>query len=732
MFRKIVVALACVFIGTQTLHAENGYHWVFGNGAGLRFDYIAGAYIPTPTDGFALNSVEAASSLADDDGNVFLYTDGVSLWDGSHQDISFDVSLEANRSSTHGAVLIPYPGWPRRYIILTQGLDEDSSLYYTVYNMTGDVPFFETDAPIPLVGSVVPDGFPSSEKVAVLPGEDLSSANVVFVSDLGEIYVVPLTRDGFGTFQNYLPAPATAGIYGQIAFAPNGQYIATANYIGNNVRLMPFDPLTATPDVASLSVYTAPTEEELVYSLAFSPSGNRLFMGIIDQVNQLDKVVYFDIVGGTLGAPTVLITQAPDFSYGQMRLGPDGVIYITQPSNSGGQGGTGFLATITDPDGMPILTRDAVALAGTSLGRVGLSTHPVWVGTPCGDGVVDWGETCDDGNRVAGDGCGPMCQIEGCIDRRLNGSETDADCGGPDCPSCWDGYICVDNSDCFFQNCEDVNGTNRCVSHCTDGVANEDETDLDCGGELCLPCSEGLLCQTDADCEADTRCNIFSGEPRCERGVPTCEDGLFNGFETGPDCGGPHCGPCTLGFPCDSDADCIEGATCTERLGTTICVEHCDNDVRDADEVGVDCGGASCDLCPLESECETDEDCASGICDTGRQVPECVRLDTCRDGVQNGEETDVDCGGSLCRACELGESCLEDSDCGVNACFDEVCEERVDLVRPSGPASLRTVVETSLDTIPAPEYLLTGGGCTSQQGFGFIAIGLLGLMRRRK
>ncbi len=30
----------------------------------------------------------------------------------------------------------------------------------------------------------------------------------------------------------------------------------------------------------------------------------------------------------------------------------------------------------------------------------------------CGDGVIDTGEQCDDGNTVAGDGCDPLCQIE--------------------------------------------------------------------------------------------------------------------------------------------------------------------------------------------------------------------------------------------------------------------------------------------------------------------------------
>jgi hypothetical protein len=51
---------------------------------------------------------------------------------------------------------------------------------------------------------------------------------------------------------------------------------------------------------------------------------------------------------------------------------------------------------------------------------------------------------------------------------------------------------------------------------CSDGVKNGDETDIDCGGTLCLPC-------------------------------PGCSDGIKNGDETGIDCGGPDCPACQPG-----------------------------------------------------------------------------------------------------------------------------------------------------------------------------------------
>jgi hypothetical protein len=40
----------------------------------------------------------------------------------------------------------------------------------------------------------------------------------------------------------------------------------------------------------------------------------------------------------------------------------------------------------------------------------------------------------------------------------------------------------------------------------------------------------------------------------------------------------------------------------------------------------------------------------------------------CFDGVKDGEERDVDCGGSECPACTLGQVCLTDTDCADSTC----------------------------------------------------------------
>ncbi|MBW2976066.1 hypothetical protein KY347_01320 [Candidatus Woesearchaeota archaeon] len=86
--------------------------------------------------------------------------------------------------------------------------------------------------------------------------------------------------------------------------------------------------------------------------------------------------------------------------------------------------------------------------------------------------------------------------------------------------------------------------------------------------------------------------------------------------------------------------------------------------------------------------CNYNEDCESGFCFNGR----CAEP-TCDDGIKNGYETDVDCGGS-CKKCELGQSCNADKDCEAGVCLSFVCSERV----PGG-----TTIEEDRDKDEIPD-----------------------------
>ncbi|USN45898.1 MAG: hypothetical protein H6502_02075 [Candidatus Woesearchaeota archaeon] len=93
---------------------------------------------------------------------------------------------------------------------------------------------------------------------------------------------------------------------------------------------------------------------------------------------------------------------------------------------------------------------------------------------------------------------------------------------------------------------------------------------------------------------------------------------------------------------------------------------YCSNNLQDADETAVDCGG-SCAPCELGAVCEDHSDCASNYCVEGV----CAAA-SCTDVVLNGLETDVDCGGS-CLPCANGLFCFEGRDCLSGQCLQGVC-----------------------------------------------------------
>ena len=201
-----------------------------------------------------------------------------------------------------------------------------------------------------------------------------------------------------------------------------------------------------------------------------------------------------------------------------------------------------------------------------------------------------------------------------------------------------------------------------CEYTCMDGIQNGDETGVDCGGANCPAC-------------------------------PTCSDGIMNGDETGIDCGG-SCSPCNTdptscigtampNAPISSGTEIIavsEDLTSTAQItgsadvqylaankiflkpgflshnGTEFnakiqnCTTTCSDGIQNGDETGVDCGGSSCPPCGgatcsdgIQNGDETGIDCGGTYCAS------CV-APTCSDGIQNGTETGVDCGGS-CSAC---------------------------------------------------------------------------------
>ena len=96
-------------------------------------------------------------------------------------------------------------------------------------------------------------------------------------------------------------------------------------------------------------------------------------------------------------------------------------------------------------------------------------------------------------------------------------------------------------------------------------------------------------------------------------------------------------------------------------------VPACDDALMNGDESDVDCGG-SCGGCGDGEGCGIGADCLSGVC-----AGALCQAAGCSDGVVNQDETDVDCGGS-CGGCDDGEGCAIGADCLSGVCAGALCQ----------------------------------------------------------
>ncbi len=124
----------------------------------------------------------------------------------------------------------------------------------------------------------------------------------------------------------------------------------------------------------------------------------------------------------------------------------------------------------------------------------------------------------------------------------------------------------------------------------------------------------------------------------------------------------------------DADAgDDVGGTDATGRdtgPADTGVEPTCGDETQNGQETDVDCGGPDCEACEAEQSCSMNSDCQSGVCDEG-----VCAAPSCGDEVQNGGETDVDCGGPDCEACEVEKSCEAAEDCESEVCQEGACVE---------------------------------------------------------
>ena len=304
-----------------------------------------------------------------------------------------------------------------------------------------------------------------------------------------------------------------------------------------------------------------------------------------------------------------------------------------------------------------------------------------------------------------------------CHNELQDGAETGVDCGGPGCGV---GSDCQSGADCATGICG-PDGTCKEPSYeCRNGVKDDLESDVDCGGELCLghgvTCGDGQACFVQSDCGVKGHCYIADGQSADGWAVAgvcfACENGVQDGDESDVDCGGvTGCRGCLSAIPatpdmCDGAATALTQQECEDSVGTCDVGAHTDRascepavgrrqlaDGRRRLGVYTPKPGVWAKASPgaPSEKYNGPGDCWSKSCaiaSAGAAVG--VACVSCINGVKDGDETDVDCGGSCIREDGSGK-CLPPAMCGGDGdCVTGYCDPSADpMVCAIPPPSVR-------------------------------------------
>jgi gliding motility-associated-like protein len=285
--------------------------WYFGNGHGLDFMTTP----PTTLTG-AMNAPEGCSSIADASGNLLFYTDGITIYNASHQVMSNGSGLNGDLSSTQSGLIVKKPGSQFIYFVFSNKMG--NGLWYSEVDMnlsSGQ-------------GSV------TTKNVPVISGcnEQLTAARHSNGVDYWVVYrdynsgspnlnyhSILVSASGVGNVPVISPVGHPFDGAGYFRISHKGNIAASAGYWFSGVKIYNFNSTTG---VLSNSVMLLGGGG--YYGCEFSPDGTKLFVS-----HAQNKLYQWDLCAGSASAIAATMYTFGTTLPHAMQLAPDGKIYIT-------------------------------------------------------------------------------------------------------------------------------------------------------------------------------------------------------------------------------------------------------------------------------------------------------------------------------------------------------------------------------------------------------------------
>lgn len=203
---------------------------------------------------------------------------------------------------------------------------------------------------------------------------------------------------------------------------------------------------------------------------------------------------------------------------------------------------------------------------------------------------------------------------------------------------------------------------------------------------------------------ASATSGLIEVESTCFEAGSSSESGSGGGSSSGG--GGGSSSICRSKWECKEWSECyINGTQSKKCIDINGCkandyiryfwqdctyIPTCYDGIQNGDETGIDCGGSCkpCGTCTdgILNNLEEEIDCGG---------PNCKGCHNCEDGIQNYDEQGIDCGGEFCSACATCEDGIQNGDetgidCGGS------CKECAEIASPAFIEEQKSIITNTL------------------------------------
>ena len=336
---KIFFTLLLLIIVISGFAQNESNIWYFGQNAGLDFNSPS----PISLTGGLVNAHGGSSTMCDANGDLLLYSNGMSVWNKNHTLMPNGYGLLGHASSTQNSIIIPLPNSNDFYIFTNDAYTGTNGLCYSEIDMSaagglGDVTSIKNVSVL----------LQSTEKLtAVMHTNEVDYWIISHERGTNAFYAIPLTSVGVG-----VPVVSNVGIVhdgansnsdisvGQMKASPDGTRLALATSAGGNTfEIFSFDPssgVVSNPITLSSIDYANP------YGVEFSADGTKLYCSTTNN-NKLFQVNLQAGSASAIIASVTLVATSSSSNIGGLQIGADSKIYLARHLNY-------YLGVINNPN----------------------------------------------------------------------------------------------------------------------------------------------------------------------------------------------------------------------------------------------------------------------------------------------------------------------------------------------------------------------------------------------